>query len=226
MDVRRAGQRYPGGQPDDGITSRHAFSFGPHYDPDNLRFGPLVACNEEWLAPGAGFPEHPHREVEIVTWVVEGELAHHDDAGHTGTVPAGRTQWLSAGSGVRHSERNASGEHPCRFVQMWLEPAESGGAPAYGTLDAPIVRTPRLPGATLRIARGDLALPPARLVYLHVVRGQVRLGTERLGPGDAARLTDPEPVTARPLTAEAGPGAEYLVWRLPATPAAAPAPRR
>ncbi len=218
IQVTRADERFRGGDAAGGISSRYAFSFGPHHDPGNLRFGPLIACNEEWLAPGAGFAEHRHREVEIVTWVVEGELAHRDDAGHTGTLRPGRAQWLSAGVGVRHSERNASAERPCRFVQMWLEPAEPGGAPAYGTTAGALVRTRRLPGATLRIARADLDLPPAPLVYLHVVRGRVRLGTRRLGPGDAARIARPDPVAAEPLTAGAEPGAEYLVWRLPARP--------
>lgn len=214
IEVTRAERRYRGGDPAGGIESRHAFSFGPHYDPANLRFGPLIACNEERLAPGAGFAEHTHREVEIVTWVVEGELAHHDDAGHTGTVRPGEIQWLSAGAGVRHSERNASRESPCRFVQMWLDPARSGGAPAYGITGEAIARPPRLPGATLRVVRATGPLPVAPFVYLHVVRGEVRLGAERLGPADAARITAGDPPTP-----EVGPDTEYLVWELPATPA-------
>lgn len=96
MDVRRADERYHGGDPAAGITSFHAFSFGPHYDPDNLRFGAVIACNEERLAPGAGFDEHPHSHTEIVTWVVEGELTHRDSAGHESVVRPGDVQRLSA----------------------------------------------------------------------------------------------------------------------------------
>lgn len=213
IDVRRAEQRYPGGEPDSGIESRHAFSFGAHYDPGNLGFGLLTACNEESLAPGAGFAEHTHREVEIVTWVVEGELEHRDDAGHTAIVRPGRTQWLSAGSGVRHSERNASGERPCRFVQMWLRPERFGGEPAYGITGDSVLRPPGQPAATLRIGRADLRLPAEPFSYLHVVRGEVRLAAELLGPGDAARITG-----GPALTAEAGEAAEYLVWQMRGEP--------
>jgi redox-sensitive bicupin YhaK (pirin superfamily) len=220
IDVTRAADRFPGGAPADGIESRYAFSFGPHYDPDRLRFGPLIACNEELLAPGAGFAPHPHREVEIVTWVVEGELAHADDAGHHGVIGPGTLQWLSAGTGVRHSERNASDRHPCRFVQMWLEPAITGGAPAYGTTREPVLRLSRLPGAELRVGGAPAPLPPAPLRYLHVLRGTLRLDGVELSPGDGARLTA-EP--ARTLVAGGAGGTgdtdenvEYLVWALPA----------
>src|SRR5689334_8008817 len=128
INVRRAGERYRGGEPAAGNETWHAFSFGAHYDPDNVGFGLLSACNEEHLAPGAGFAEHPHRDVEIVTWVVEGVLEHRDSAGHFGIVRPGQAQRLSAGSGVRHTENNAE-EGPLRFVQMWLHPQVLGGAP-------------------------------------------------------------------------------------------------
>lgn len=128
MDVRRAGTRYPGGDASAGISSRHAFSFGPHYDPGNLRFGPLIACNEERLAPGAGFDEHPHSHTEIVTWVVEGELTHRDSAGHATVIRPGDVQHLSAAAGVRHVERN-DGAVPLTFVQMWLAPAPPAAPP-------------------------------------------------------------------------------------------------
>lgn len=167
IDVRRAAERYPGGDPAAGIETRHAFSFGPHYDPDNLRFGPLIACNEERLAPGAGFDEHPHSHTEIVTWVIEGELTHRDSAGHERTVRAGDVQHLSAAAGVRHVERN-DGEGPLAFLQMWLAPLEPGGEPSYdivpGIADAtPTPSRPRAPccmcaawarGADRRTGRG------------------------------------------------------------------------
>ncbi|WP_086696939.1 pirin family protein, partial [Streptomyces tricolor] len=195
MDVRRAAERYRGGDPEAGIDTRHAFSFGPHYDPDNLRFGALIACNEERLAPGAGFGEHPHSHTEIVTWVVEGELTHRDSTGHETRVRPGDVQHLSAAAGVRHVERN-DGDVPLTFVQMWLMPRESGGDPAYDLVPGLADATPyALPaaGAVLHVRRvdpgGRTAVPDAAYVYVHVVRGEVRLAGEELGPGDAARIT-------------------------------------
>ncbi|MEU5087980.1 pirin family protein [Streptomyces sp. NPDC021356] len=216
MDVRRAADRYPGGDEGAGITTRHAFSFGPHYDPDNLRFGALIACNEERLAPAAGFAEHPHSHTEIVTWVVEGELTHRDSTGRATVIRPGDLQHLSAAAGVRHVERNdAAG--PLTFVQMWLTPRNPGGEPRYEVVRALADTTPyAVPeaGATLhvrRLASGErTALPPAAFVYVHVVRGEVELAGERLGAGDAARLT--EPVGGREMVAVGD--AEFLVWEM------------
>ncbi|MFC7920336.1 pirin family protein [Streptomyces cinereoruber] len=211
--IQRADERYPGGDPAAGIDTRHAFSFGPHYDPDNLRFGSLIACNEERLAPGAGFDEHPHSHTEIVTWVVEGELTHRDSTGRATLVRAGDLQHLSAAAGVRHVERNDA-DAPLAFVQMWLAPLSFGGEPTYE-----VVRGDggdlayELPGATLRVHRlksGERApLPDADFVYAHVTRGTVRLGTEELTPGDAARTTD-----EKGLDLLATGDAEVLVWEM------------
>ncbi|MER5969523.1 pirin family protein [Streptomyces sp. NPDC002055] len=220
MQLRRAAERYRGGDPQAGIETRHAFSFGPHYDPDNLRFGPLIACNEERLEPGAGFDEHPHRDVEIVTWVVEGELTHRDSAGHASVVRPGDVQRLSAGSGVRHTERN-EGAEPLRFVQMWLEPARPAGEPSYEIVRG--IGTPYAlanAGAVLhivRLAEGECrALPmsdagsgPESRTHLQVVRGQVQLPDDLLGPGDELRISGhpgPELIAATP--------AELLIWQL------------
>ncbi|MEU3895470.1 pirin family protein [Streptomyces sp. NPDC045251] len=218
MDVRRADERYQGGDPAAGIETRHAFSFGPHYDPDNLRFGSLIACNEERLAPGAGFDEHPHSHTEIVTWVVEGELTHRDTAGHETVVRAGDVQRLSAAAGVRHVERN-DGPAPLTFVQMWLAPHAPGGDPAYdivrGIADSTPYAVPEA-GAMLHVRRlgaGErTAVPDGACVYVHVVRGEVVLGGEALGPGDAARVTDAGGVD--PVAATSG--AELLVWEMAA----------
>jgi redox-sensitive bicupin YhaK (pirin superfamily) len=215
MDVRRADERYPGGDRSAGIESRHAFSFGPHYDPGNLRFGALIACNEERLAPGAGFDEHPHSHTEIVTWVVEGELTHRDTAGHETLVRPGDVQRLSSAGGVRHVERN-DGPVPLTFVQMWLAPREPGGDPSYeivhGIADSTPYAVPEA-GAMLhvrRLAAGErTAVPDAAHVYVHVVRGTVRLGGEELDAGDAARITDAEGADAVAATA-----AELLVWEM------------
>ncbi|GGQ62449.1 pirin family protein [Streptomyces pilosus] len=216
MDVRRSGERYRGGDPAAGIETRHAFSFGSHYDPDNLRFGAVIACNEERLAPGAGFGEHPHSHTEIVTWVVEGELTHRDSTGRETVVRPGDVQRLSAASGVRHVERN-DGSVPLVFLQMWLAPLEPGGEPSYQVVRGIADSTPyALPeaGAMLhvrRLAAGErTAVPDAAYVYVHVVRGVVTLDGEDLGPGDAARLTGTEDVAA--VAADAP--AELLLWEM------------
>ncbi|MER5719581.1 pirin family protein [Streptomyces sp. NPDC002132] len=215
MDVRRAEERYRGGDPEAGIDTRHAFSFGAHYDPGNLRFGALIACNEERLAPGAGFGEHPHSHTEIVTWVVEGELTHRDSEGHEVTVRPGDVQRLSAAAGVRHTERNDA-EVPLTFVQMWLTPLEPGGDPSYEIVRSAADSTPyAVPeaGATLHVRRltaGErAAAPTGSHGYVHVVRGEVSVDGERLGPGDAARVTDAGEVRVLALTP-----AELLVWEM------------
>ncbi|MFD7920489.1 pirin family protein [Streptomyces sp. NPDC059740] len=221
IDVRTADRRFQGGDPEAGVTSRHAFSFGPHYDPDNVRFGPIVACNEERLAPGAGFDEHPHRDTEILTWVVEGELTHRDTlTGREQTVRPGDLARLSAGAGVRHVERNA-GDRPLRFVQTWLLPREAGGEPSYEVVAGPADGTTHpleAAGAVLHLWRlppdaavARRALPAAPLVYVHVVHGTVELAGHELRAGDAARVADE---AAAELAVSAG--AECLVWALEA----------
>ncbi|MEU8541052.1 pirin family protein [Streptomyces sp. NPDC048717] len=235
--LQRADERYPGGDPGAGIDTRHAFSFGRFYDPANLRFGALLACNEERLAPGAGFDEHPHSHTEIVTWVVEGQLTHRDSAGHATVLGPGDLQYLSAASGVRHTERN-DGAAPLAFVQMWLAPAEAGGEPSYEVVrgaagggpggggpaeGAPVDGGPvdgaafsyAVPAAaaTLHVHRpaaGDrVALPDADTLYVHVVRGAVRLADHDLAPGDAVRAT-----AEKSLTLLATADAEILVWAM------------
>ncbi|MDJ0383913.1 pirin family protein [Streptomyces sp. G-G2] len=229
MEVRRATDRYPGGDEAAGISTRHAFSFGGSYDPDNIGFGPVRACNEETLAPGAGFEEHAHRHTEIVTWVTEGELTHRDTTGRSTVVRPGDVQRLSAGDGVRHVERN-DGTVPLRFVQMWLSPAglaDPGPEPAYeitrGLADGAPCPVPAA-GAVFRVRRpgaGErVAVPDAARVYLHVVRGDLRLdgaaaedgigpGVE-LGPGDSVRIRG-----VAGLEIVAGSPGELLLWELP-----------
>ncbi|MFD5184477.1 pirin family protein [Streptomyces sp. NPDC058372] len=211
IDVRRSGDRYGGGEPSAGISTLHAFSFGEHYDPDNLRFGPLIACNEERLAPGAGFDEHPHSHTEIVTWVVEGELTHQDSTGRTTVVRPGDVQHLSAATGVRHVERN-DGLAPLVFLQMWLAPLTSDGTPAYSLVrredlpqhqpDTVVLEVPAAGAALHRllvIPGHRHPLPPAALRHVHVLRGEARLHPAsdpdedsspavRLTAGDSARI--------------------------------------
>ncbi|WP_371529380.1 pirin family protein [Streptomyces sp. NBC_01283] len=217
IDVRRSIDRYRGGEPGTGVETFHAFSFGPHYDPDNLRFGAVLACNEERLAPGAGFDEHPHSHTEIVTWVVEGELTHRDTAGHESVVRPGDVQHLSAAGGVRHVERNDAGT-PLVFIQMWLSPLAPGGDPSYevvhGIADSTPYAVPAA-GALLhvrRLAPGErTAIPDAPFAYLHVVRGEVHVAGETLTPGDAARITSAEGLEA---VAGGEGAAELLVWEM------------
>ncbi|MGY0062156.1 pirin family protein [Streptomyces sp. LZ34] len=224
MWVQRAGERYRGGD-GTGVETRHAFSFSGYYDPENVRFGSLVACNEERLAPGAGFAEHPHRDLEIVTWVIEGELTHEDSTGGRTVVRPGDVQRLSAGGGVRHSERN-EGREPLAFVQMWLTPAPgfssagAGAEPAYevvrGVADAApyaLERADALLGVWRPAAGERTELPAAPWVYAHVVRGELDLAGETLTAGDAARITD-----GRGLRAHALGEAELLVWAMRAEP--------
>jgi redox-sensitive bicupin YhaK (pirin superfamily) len=133
----------------DRIVSRHSFAFGPHYEPTNTRFGSLVAHNDDVLAPGAGFPEHPHRDLEIVTWVVWGALQHADSAGGSAILRPGMVGRLSTGAGVRHTETNASSGET-RYVQMWILP-DADGPPSYETAD---VSAALASGAFVAVASG------------------------------------------------------------------------
>jgi redox-sensitive bicupin YhaK (pirin superfamily) len=230
IDVRRAGERPT--TRTDRLTSRHSFSFGPHYDPSNVGLAALVAHNDDVVAPGGGYDTHPHSDLEIVTWVLAGSLVHEDSSGHAGVLGPGVVQLLSAGSGVRHSERNDApgATEPTRFVQMWLRPDESGLQPSFArgavadgpwvplasgvrALDAPVrIHTA---GAALHVARPSpgesVELPDAARLHVFVARGEVLLeGAGALGTGDAVRLTGEG---ARRL--EAATPCEVLVWQLP-----------
>ncbi|MEU6439869.1 pirin family protein [Streptomyces sp. NPDC047046] len=199
IDVRRGADRYPGGEPEAGITTRHAFSFGPYYDPDNVRLGALTACNEERLAAGAGFAEHRHSDTELLTWVVSGQLSHRDSRGRSTLVGPGDLQHLGAGAGVHHIERN-DGAGPLVFLQLWLAARTPALTPRY-TVARSLARPYEVPeaGAVLRVDRpdsgGTLPLPAAPYGYVHVVRGEAELlrdGAvgERLAAGDSVRVRD------------------------------------
>ena len=198
----------------EGLDSRHSFAYGSAYEPENTHFGLLLACNEDRLAAGAGFPEHPHRDIEVLTWVISGTLAHRDDAGHSGQARPGLLQRMSAGRGVRHSEYAVGG--PVHYVQMWVRPATFGDPPAYDTV--PVgpglteVTPLRQPDATLVAGRlpagGATALDPAAYLPLLVGDGPLRAGGATLGPGDALRLTDAG------IELSTGTGTELLAWRM------------
>lgn len=203
LEVRRGADRFVTVEP--GRTTRHSFSFGPHYDPANLGFALLVSHNDDRLAPGAGYPDHPHQEIEVVTWVLSGALAHRDTLGSAGVLEPGQVQVMSAGTGVVHSEFAAPGAGPTRFVQTWVRPDAWGSAPTYRSAAvAPgrgwtaIVGGDGLPvgaaGATLwvsdAVAGDELDMPDVPHAHLFVATGAARLGDVELREGDAARMTD------------------------------------
>ncbi len=215
-----------------GVTTRHSFSFGVHYDPSNVAFGPLVAHNDDLLLPGHGYDPHPHADLEIVTWVVDGSLVHDDSAGHRGVVEAGQVQRLGSGSGVRHREH--AGPDPTRFVQAWLTPCapdlppvhEIAAVDVHGLtavasgipgLDAPV--SLRVNAAALHVARlafGETVdLPDAPRLHVFVTRGSVSLGTDVLHDGDAARLSGVTGVRVTGVRVTGVEPAEVLVWQLP-----------
>lgn len=233
IDVRRSGDRFL--TTEDWLESRHSFSFGPYYDPRNVGFGTLLVHNDEIVAPGTGFGTHPHQDLEIVTWVLHGALVHQDSEGHSGIVYPGLAQRMSAGSGIRHSEKNDAGE-PVRYVQMWVRPDEVDLTPSYqqaevdeqlstGELvpiasglpkhaDSTAIRINQR-GAGMTVARlrpqGSVELPVAPYVHVFVARGSVVLeGAGDLGEADAARIVaaDGQRVTA------GTDGAEILVWEM------------
>lgn len=211
-------------------VNHHSFSFGDHYDPENLTFGPMRAHNEHRLSWGAGFPEHRHSDVELVTWVMRGQVVHTDSMGSRSLLPAGTVQVQSAGSGISHSEFADTDTAPTRFIQTWLAPDELGGPPARFLASGmqsdhmiPVAgEGAQVPvgcsGATLFVGslRADTVhdLPVCSSHHLFVASGQVVWSSPgeqevTLGEGDALRITgagDAE-MQLRVLTA-----AEVMQW--------------
>ncbi|OBH93205.1 pirin-like bicupin family protein [Mycobacterium sp. E2733] len=230
-EVRRAAARAVTTTP--WLTSRHSFSFGEHYDPDNTHHGLLLVNNDDIIAPGTGFDTHPHRDMEIVTWVLQGQLAHRDSIGNGGVIYPGLAQRMSAGSGILHSETNDSSTEPVHFVQMWVLPDEAGIAAGYqqheidakvldGTLVTIASGIPGQDGAialhnrnaalhAARLRAGEaVSLPTAPYLHLFTARGAVTCeGVGDLQEGDAVRFTDGD---GRRLTAIEP--AELLLWEM------------
>ena len=216
------------------LDSRHCFSFGSHYDPDNTQHGLLLVSNDDVVAPYTGFDTHPHRDMEIVTWVLDGELEHKDTLGNKGLIYPGLAQRMSAGRGIYHSEKNNTSPKDVHFIQMWVLPDTESIDPGYEQLDinrelargglVPIASgkgheaaiTIRQKGAVLwggRLKSGEtVRIPDAPFVHLYVARGSAQLeGVGRLDEGDAARLT----AAGNPLLmADPTGGTEVLIWEM------------
>ncbi|MBN8262897.1 MAG: pirin family protein [Xanthomonadales bacterium] len=195
------------------LRSRHTFSFGHYHDPAWMGFGPLRVVNDDTVAPGGGFAPHRHANMEIISVVLEGALAHKDSAGNAGVVRAGDVQWMSAGHGIEHSEYNASDAEPVHFLQLWIQPDRLNAQPAYDQrhfdpaarrgrwatlvspdgVDGSIAIRQQARVLATRLEAGDavaLALDPARLHWLHVATGEVQVGDRLLRAGDALGFAD------------------------------------
>lgn len=235
IEVRRAADRFRTDAP--GLTTRHSFSFGTHYDPVNVSFGALLVHNEDMIEVARGYDDHPHRDAEIVTWVLSGSLVHTDSYGNSGLIYPRLAQRMSAGSGIVHAERNDAYRLdpdapavPVHFVQMWLRPDVGGGDATYAQAEVseaalcadwvPVVsgsEPDRVVGlgtaaATLWITTAGAGerrrLPAASGAHLFVARGEVDLeAAGRLAAGDAVRI---DGTTELALTAVSD--AEVLVW--------------
>jgi len=203
MRIRRAADR---GHTDIGwLDSRHSFSFGDYFDPDNQGFRSLRVINDDRIAAGAGFGTHPHRDMEIVTFVLDGALAHKDSMAHTSVMRPGDVQHMTAGTGITHSEFNASNTDPVHLLQVWILPERAGLEPSYEqrafepsedwqlvlSREGPI--TIRQDVAVYRAQpRGGTLLfepRPGRHAYLHVAKGSVEVNGKALGAGDAVTTT-------------------------------------
>jgi redox-sensitive bicupin YhaK (pirin superfamily) len=229
IDIRRAESRF---QTRLGwLDSRQSFSFGEHYDPDNTHHGLLLVSNDDRVRPATGFGTHAHRDMEIVTWVLSGQLEHHDSEGNHGVLYPGLAQRMSAGTGIRHSEMNPSAAEEVHFVQMWVPPDAEGIAPGYEQRDMngelgggglrPLASGQGHAGAIGIHQRGavlwggrlqadeTVMIPAAGHAHVFVAAGRARLGEAAwLEEGDAVRLSDADALELR-----AGErGTEVLIW--------------
>ena len=231
LDVRRSADRFHTAA--GWLQSHHSFSFSHHYDPNNLHHGLLLVNNDDIIEPGTGFSTHPHQDMEIVTWVLSGELEHKDTLHNADVIYPGLAQRMSAGTGIWHSEMNPRSETPVHLVQMWVLPDTSRVAPGYQQLD---VNQQLQKGGLVAVASGRsehsaisirqknatlwaarlrpneaISVPDARFAHLFVALGKVNLeGAGALEAGDAVRLTE-----AGSPALTAGPtGAEILIWEM------------
>jgi len=230
LNIRRSDER---GYADHGwLKSFHTFSFADYFDPKHVEFGALRVINEDRVAAGAGFGTHGHRDMEIISYVLDGELAHKDSMGTGAVIRPGDVQRMSAGRGVTHSEFNPSAEKPAHFLQIWIQPDQRGVAPSYeqkhfepqekrGRLR--LIASPDGADDSVRIhqdakvyaglfdgaEQADFAIGADRQVYVHVARGSVTANDTALNAGDAVALAE-----ASHLSLTKGEGAEVLVFDL------------
>jgi redox-sensitive bicupin YhaK (pirin superfamily) len=230
-ELRPASER---GYADHGwLKSHHSFSFADYHDPRHMGFGPLRVINEDRVAPGSGFGTHGHRDMEIISYVLEGALAHQDSMGNGSTIVPGDVQRMSAGRGVMHSEFNHDKGGTTHFLQIWIEPDVRGIAPSYeqkhfsaaqkrGRLR--LIASPDGAQESVRIhqdvgvyaalldaaERATHALDADRLAYVHVARGRLSVNGRALGAGDALKISG-----IGELVLDGGAGAEVLLFDLP-----------
>ena len=232
IDIRLAGKRFH--TKIDWLDSYHSFSFGDQYDPANTHHGLLLVSNDDVIKAGTGFRTHPHEDMEIVTWVLSGEIEHRDSVGNKGIIYPGLAQRMSAGAGIWHSEMNPRADQDVHLVQMWVLPDTERIAPSYEQMDingqldkgglVPIASgrghdaaiSIRQKGAVLwggRLKPGEsVQVPDAPFAHVFVAKGAAELeGVGGLSTGDAVRLTV---AGTRRLTADAGQGAEVLIWEM------------
>jgi quercetin 2,3-dioxygenase len=230
IDIRRAADRFH--TKIGWLDSHHSFSFGHHYDRDNTNHGLLLVSNDDIVRAGTGFETHPHQDMEIVTWVLDGEVEHKDSEGNKGIIYPGLAQRMSAGAGIWHSEKNPSRDKDVHLVQMWVLPDTDRVRPSYEQLDinkelgkgglVPIASgrghnaaiSIRQKGAVLwggRLQPNEtVKIPDAAYVHLYVAKGGANLeGAGNLKEGDAVRLTR---AGSPNLTADAEKGSEVLIW--------------
>ncbi len=191
VDIRRAEERFA--TRIGWLDSKHSFSFGRHHDPANTRHGLLLVNNDDVVRPGTGFDTHPHRDMEIVTWVLQGSLVHQDSEGHNGVIYPGLAQRMSAGTGILHSEKNDawrlkggdSHEDPVHFVQMWVVPDEAGIAPGYEQLE---IGDELLKGGLVPVASGMDKHRDAAAI--RIKNRYAALYAARLQPGQSVQLPE------------------------------------
>lgn len=195
------------------LQARHSFSFAEYYDPAEMGWGALRVINEDRVAPGAGFGMHGHRDMEIVTYILSGALAHKDSLGNGGVIRRGEVQRMSAGKGIMHSEFNPSAEEETHLLQIWIQPAAPGGKASYEQQALPmeemrgrwrLVASPdgaegsttigqdaRLWATVLTTGEQiDYALAPGRLAYVQVICGELEINAKSLRAGDGAKIAD------------------------------------
>lgn len=231
LEVRKSEER---GRADHGwLKSNHSFSFADYFDVKHSGFGPLLVINEDRVAPGRGFGTHGHRDMEIISYVLDGTLAHEDSMGNGSALRYGDVQRMSAGTGVRHSEFNHSSTEPVHFLQIWIEPKFKGIKPSYEEkhFDADskkgrlrLIVSPDGREGSVQINQDatvyasildhsdavEHPLEAGRIAYVHVIRGEASVNGVRLKTGDALKLVNEESVSIQEAQA-----AEVLVFDLP-----------